>query len=227
MAEKPFTCWSGVGRLVGRRGCDVGLDEPTTPPPPHPGPKRRSVHLERVLEVLPEGAAGQGLREFWLTFVDLDLRPLLERRGWTRADLTVLDQLRKRCLSAARPFVLATQLLHEGWHEAGPQTPGPKGREAAAAALASQQWDLLLAVQGVLGRLDAPCPAWRDLRRETAERRERYLLQGRAFLLVAAALGRGAQPQVVGAVTLEDTCLAEVTLLLAVQYMVPDGWRRA
>merc|ERR1740122_889354 len=50
-----------------------------------------------------------------------------------------------------------------------------------------------IAVQSILGRLDAPTPHYRELRTQIPERRERYEMRARVFQLVAALLERSAQ----------------------------------
>lgn len=234
MLEKRALCWSGVGKLVGRRrGTDVTgkLDKQL------PGVAAQAAQLtvpldarlDRLLELLPEGAGdGKKLRDFWAIFSALDLRPLLNRRKWNLADFEVLEKVRMRCIHATFPFAIALQLLLHEW-ERGNRAPGYQGREAAAAARTSEQWNTLLAVQNVLGRLDAPSPSYKELKRIIPERRERYMTQARAFLLVAAILDRVGNTHSrlrhgTGDCThLEEACIEGVTAFLAVQHVVRSG----
>eukprot|EP00434_Breviolum_minutum_P007474 symbB.v1.2.006595.t2/scaffold393.1/size213714/8 len=66
-----------------------------------------------------------------------------------------------------------------------------KAREAAAAAKASEQWNVLLAVQRLIGRpANETAPAWKDMQQELHRRRERVMLQARTFLLIGSLLGQ-------------------------------------
>jgi len=251
MADSKFSCWSGVSRLVGtnRRSTngssfDVGSEERLWADNDLPWQRggaygsRRSVAIpldgqpSRLLELLPESpGSGQKLRDFWATFTALDLRALQSSRKWSQDDKRDLEKARERCLVATYPFALALQLLLESW----PLTAGAselpardrKGRDAAKASQLSEQWNILLAVQRILGRLDAPAPSLQDLAREIPERRERYLLQVRSFQLVTATLLAQEAARRRGGVRSEvaQVCTDELRVLLAVQHMVPGEWR--
>ncbi|CAJ1451487.1 unnamed protein product [Effrenium voratum] len=97
-----------------------------------------------------------------------------------------------------------------------------KSREAAAAAKASEQWKVLLAVQHLIGRPSSEkVPGWKDMQQELHRKRERLLEQARTFMLIGSLLGSGGD-----APKMEERCLLELRRLLAVQRLVPEEWRR-
>jgi len=100
-----------------------------------------------------------------------------------------------------------------------------KAREAAAAAKASEQWNVLLAVQHVIGRSPGEAaPAWKDMQQELPKRREKLLFQARSFRLIAALL----ESEGLSGPShrhLEARCQAELRLLIAAQNLVPAEWR--
>jgi len=184
--------------------------------------------LDPLLHALPEGAGGgPKLREFWVGFAALELRPLASRRTWVQDDFRVLEEVRKRCVHSTYPFAIALQLLQEGWHRSGEQLSptNAKEREVATAAKTSAQWATLLAVQNVLGRLDLPARPFDEVQRDIRERHARYTEQARAFLLAGAMLKRveTAHRKVRafgGAHLVATACVEEVTALLAVQHVI-------
>mmetsp|Transcript_343 Transcript_343/g.671 ORF Transcript_343/g.671 Transcript_343/m.671 type:complete len:221 (-) Transcript_343:31-693(-) len=189
--------------------------------------------LDPLLEVLPESTGGGAkLRHFWAVFVAMDFRPLLGRRKWAHPDFKVLEEARRRCVHCCYPFVIALELLQDSWHRGCERAEGSswKRREAANAARTSAQWDALMAVQNLLGRLDAPSPSaieWphNELKRAILERRERYLALARAFQLTAALLKRvettssyrSARGYGGASSLVESACVEEVNALLAAQ----------
>merc|ERR1719158_810493 len=109
-----------MSRLVGLRpsgGTNGHGDLKALSDPSTGGHFHLDGQLDRLLDLLPEDAsAGSKLRDFWANFAALDFRPLLCGRRWVRGDLAVLEQVRKRCITATYPFALALSLLLEGPH---------------------------------------------------------------------------------------------------------------
>ncbi|CAE8616037.1 unnamed protein product [Polarella glacialis] len=132
--------------------------------------------------------------------------------------------------AAAASMAAEDALRGQGGSSASsPQRRGPealrKAREASSAAKAAAQWDLLLAVQNLLGRADGEtAPAWRDLPQELPRRRESYLKQVRAFMLLAALL-RSEGESSIRAGDDPEARQTELQRLVAAQYLVPSEWR--
>jgi len=249
-------CWSGLTKLMGgsasgRSPCgSTGEDAARGSPGRQRVSNGVSEHvserpiklgdqLDRLLKMLPEDAGvGQTLRDFWGTFSSIDLRPMLSGRRWTRADFSILDQVRRRCLVATYPFALALRVLDDSplWRRLDPAaSPSRRHREAAAAEQASEQWESMLVVQRVLGPLDTARVAaqkfgYDEVAREIFERRERYLSHARAFQVVAALLCHGDlgdERRKLGndPAEVEEACYEEVQSFVAAQEVVPLAWR--
>jgi len=243
MGDRRLSCWAGVGKLVGGRSLDWcglteasrGLDGDEVACPGLSTSQDRvqlNGELHRMLQLLPEGfGSTHMLREFWAIFVAIDLQPFLTGKKFTQGDYKVLAEVRNRCIQATYPFAIALQLLEHNDHRGREprHTKSRKGRDAAAAARTADQWDTLLAVQSILGRLDAPTPHYRELRTQIPERRERYEMRARVFQLVAALLERSAQQRPAGSrwtgtkLDLERHCVADVTAMIAAQNIVRDS----
>merc|ERR1712066_462840 len=93
---------------------------------------------------------------------------------------------------------------------------------AQQAVMESQQWDTLLAVQRVLGRLDASSLNYEKRKKEIPERRDMYIAQARAFLLAAALLERDAS---VSHEDVKEACEHDLNTFLAVQHLIPAEWK--
>jgi len=190
------------------------------------------------------------LRHLWATFAALDIQGAAGSR-WTERDLSSLRQTRIRCLAACAPFQIVVRLLEDNWMTAGRAEEeellhsaaatiaaegssgkpkmGPealrKAREAAAAAKASEQWNVLLAVQHVIGRSPGEAaPVWKEMQQELPKRREKLLFQARSFKVIAGLLESegfdGTSHR-----DLEARCRAELRLLVAAQGLVPAEWK--
>eukprot|EP00930_Biecheleria_cincta_P075385 TRINITY_DN62557_c0_g1_i1.p1 TRINITY_DN62557_c0_g1~~TRINITY_DN62557_c0_g1_i1.p1 ORF type:complete len:302 (-),score=64.38 TRINITY_DN62557_c0_g1_i1:54-959(-) len=213
------------------------------------------VHSE---EPLVQSLGVSALRSFWATFAALDLPAPSKERRWTRLELTALRQTRNRCLAAAAPFQVVLRLLEDSWtlagraeevelldaataalaaeerRSSGAERKGPeilrKAREAAAAAKASGQWNVLLAVQHLIGRSSGEAaPAWKEMELALPRLREKYLTQARMFVLIAAALDadmwEGPQRGSLSDSQLASLGVAELRRLTAAQGFVPAEWR--
>lgn len=202
------------------------------------------LHVEpgKLLDILPDGAGGQQLHLFWTTFAALNLRPLQSGRKWTREDLKTFEQVRLRCLDFTYPFTVALALLLDGpaWRKLKRVAVGDRrAREAAVAEQMAEQWRALLVVQRLLGRLDsASSPAWQPssslssqekMKREITDRQEKYIAQARIFQVVAGMLSHGGANKAPGPhggqAEVDRSCNNAVQMLLAVQHILPDGWR--
>lgn len=181
--------------------------------------------VHRLLDLLPADAGiGCRLRSFWATVASLDLRPLLHGRQWVRSDYATLDQVRKRLLVATHPFQLALCVLQ---HESG------DWRRAKHPASPFDEWNRVLAVQRLLGRLETASEvdprSGGHLSREIAHRREGYLSDVRVFQLIHASLHRLEELRSGASVStpadVAQACADDVTLLLAIQHMLPAAWR--
>lgn len=167
------------------------------------------------------GQGGEGLRGFWAAYVSLDLRGLASRSAYRAGleDLAALDEIRERCLEAARPFSLALHLLLDQW-----------GRCTED----KDECRIIFAVRRLLGCLEdvgsltsraegggVPCT--------NVQLHARYLQQVRAFQFIASALRFGWQKDArKSAAPPMHEAFAKKALALAVaQAAVPEGWRRA
>merc|ERR1712192_283264 len=246
MVPESLSCWAGLSKLVSKGSpdnrCRDGLSRAANSPNLAPSPNRRSVpHLvvrldstKALLDRLPQSAGGGAqVREFWATFSALDLHALSLRK-WNPDDLRNLEEARERCIVATYPFALALQLLVDDWQQRSGEVATNVSRrkskdlgqdakairDAEKATQQSQQWDTLLAVQRMLGRLDAPSPQWLEISKAIPNRRDRYITQARAFSLIAALLERARTPQL----DVDKTCEQNVTAFLAIQQMIPTEW---
>eukprot|EP00913_Durusdinium_trenchii_P002884 g2671.t1 len=152
-------------------------------------------------------------------------------RAWSMQEWHALSQARRRGCSLAEVM----RLLEDNWMEAGreeeealltaasgameeQQRKGMghrsgellrKARDAAAAAKASEQWNVLLAVQHLIGRPpNESAPAYKDMQQELHRRRERVMLQARTFMLITSLLEGDVHPP--SAADLEARCLQEL-----------------
>lgn len=243
------SCWHGVAKLFGpekdyakgkaaikdRRSArgPGGSTRVVSDAQAVPGFRRSVSQLDRLLEHLPEdvgcGTCGMRLRVFWSTFFGLGLRPLLAvPRPWSFSEVATLREVQRRCLLATLPFKLTMELLQERWPTA----------EKGAASRA--QLDALASVERMLGPgssattvsprdpLHMAPPSTNE--KDVESRRERYLAQARAFLVVAALLTQRIE-EVVSDAQMDSeqevtaACVGCVTTLLAAQRLVPDEWR--
>lgn len=201
-----------------------------------------------------EALGAEQIRHFWASFANLDLQSSTgPAKNWTSQELMVLTQTRRRCVAATAPFPLVLRLLEDNWLEAGreeeeallsaasqalderkgreePRASGAellrKARDAAAAAKASEQWNVLLAVQHLIGRPpNESAPAWQEMQQELHRRREKVMLQAKTFLLISSLLGESSRPKNQTPEQLQARCQAEARRLLAAQRLVPLEWR--
>jgi len=150
----------------------------------------------------------------------------------------MLNDVHTRCLLATYPFKLVMELLLNKWKpcSAASHLRG-KLRDAAnaasKAALDAEQWDMILVVQRVLGRLNAPAPRWPLDPNDIQERKEQYLSQARAFQFIAAAVTRSLensaerQRKDASAAAQQQIYRDKVNTLILAQQAVPRDWRKS
>ncbi|CAJ1451486.1 unnamed protein product [Effrenium voratum] len=213
-------CWAGVSKLVGSKA--MAEDSPVSANAPLALPGGRLERLPELFGCggrtdLIEAVGAGAVRRFWATFAAVDLPHPGGARRWTPQEWSALSHMRWRCLAATAPFSMVLRLLEENWLEAGREEEEAllrvastaldrkgqgngrqgtevlvKSREAAAAAKASEQWKVLLAVQHLIGRPSSEkVPGWKDMQQELHRKRERLLEQARTFMLIGSLLGSG------------------------------------
>mmetsp|Transcript_155601 Transcript_155601/g.274815 ORF Transcript_155601/g.274815 Transcript_155601/m.274815 type:complete len:293 (-) Transcript_155601:39-917(-) len=133
--------WFCTGRA---RSEDNGTQAPGRPSP---------GEILQQLATLPDGpGSGASLRRFWAAFCKIDLYPLKD--GSMSSSAAIIDKAFQRCLHATHPFKLVSELLENQWQlrARGGSAKKSGGEAAAAAARTADQWNMILAVQRVLGR---------------------------------------------------------------------------
>lgn len=239
------SCWDGFSKLFPSRKSSRALERIEDNGADN---FRQGVYtVEQLLKALPSHAGcGASLRNFWSSFCAVDMRHLLVQSHFSleeaqKAD-DMLTDVHNRCLLATYPFQLVIELLLNKWKPccATPHVRG-KSRDAVNAAstaalnaeLVYQQWDMILVVQRVLGRLNTPAPRLPLDPNDIQARREQYLCQARAFQFIAAAVTRSLESSAkskrkdVSTVLQQQIYRDKVNTLIMAQQAVPLDWRKS